>query len=288
MKILITIPHYYCHEENSNHGSMKKDPAPRIEALTGCITSIHQHLGESQCFMDHFLKQTFPANIHQQHKIDILICTTRQCHILGELSLPYTGYSHVETDAEPMLLGFECARIMKGHLGEYDYYCYMEDDLIIPDSLFLQKIKWFTDATSSANLLQPNRFELSRNHSVLKCYLDGNVGDIYSCLSLYPTDGPEFSANFFGSYFRFCQPLNPHSGCFFLNAEQFEYWTMQPYFNEKDTSFIGPLESAASIGIMKTFNIYKPVPDNANFLEIEHHGNSFIKMIAKTNGLSDK
>jgi len=288
MKILITIPHYYRHIENTSHGSMGKDPARRIEALTECITSIHQNFGSSQCLMDHYLKQTFPANFYQQHQIDIFICTTRQCHILGELLLQRTSYSHIETNSEPMLLGFECANILKEHLGKYDYYCYMEDDLIIHDPLFIQKIKWFTDSTSNDNLLQPNRFELSRHHSVLKCYLDGNVGDIYSCLSLYPTDGPEFSTNFFGSYFRFSQPLNPHSGCFFLNAEQFEYWTRQSHFSEKDTSFIGPLESAASIGIMKTFNIYKPVPDNANFLEIGHHGDSFIKRIKDTGDFAER
>lgn len=287
MKILITIPHYYRYEEDSGHGSMKQSPASRIEALTACIMSIHQNFGATQCFLDHYLKQTFPVNLSQQHQIDIFICTTRQCHLLGDLFLPGISYAHIETDAEPMLLGFECARIMKEHLGDYDYYCYLEDDLIIRDSLFLQKIKWFTDATSNENLLQPNRFEISRNHSVLKCYIDGNVGEIYSCLSIYPTDGPEFSTNFFSSYARFSQPLNPHSGCYFLNAEQFEYWAMQPHFNEKDTSFIGPLESAASIGIMKTFNIYKPVPDNANFLEIEHFGDSFIQMISETDDMVD-
>lgn len=282
MNILITIPHYYRHEENANHGSMAKDPTPRIEALTECITSIHQHLGSSQLFLDHMLTQAFPANFPQQNKIDIFICTTGQCHILNELSLPHTDYKHIETDAEPMMLGFECAKVMKEHLGKYDYYCFMEDDLIIRDPLFLQKIRWFTDATSNENILQPNRFELSRHHSVLKCYLDGNVGNIYGSISIYPINELEFSANFFSSYFRFSQPLNPHSGCFFLNAEQFEHWTKQPHFDDKDTSFIGPLESAASIGIMKTFKIFKPVPENANFLEIQHHGDVFINTIGET------
>ena len=282
MKVLITIPHYYRHDENANHGSMMKDPTPRKEALAECITSIHQHFGSLQFYMNHFSRQVFPANLSRQHQVDILVCTTRKSHVLNELSLPHTDYLHIETDAEPMMLGFECIKILKGHLGQYDYYCYMEDDLVIRDPLFLQKIKWFTDATSIENILQPNRFEVSRHPPVLKCYLDGNVGEIYSCLSIYPTDGPEFSANFFGTYFRFSQPLNPHSGCFFLNAEQFDYWTKQSHFHEMDTSFIGPLESAASIGIMKTFNIYKPVPENANFLEIEHHGDFFIKMIRGT------
>ena len=43
-----------------------------------------------------------------------------------------------------------------------------------------------------------------------------------------------------------------------------------PYFGDEDSSFAGPLESAASLGIIKTFRQYKPSPANAGFLELEH------------------
>jgi hypothetical protein len=79
----------------------------------------------------------------------------------------------------------------------------------------------------------------------------------------------------------FKRPLNPHSGCFFLNAEQMEYWAKQPYFLDRDCGFIGPLESAASLGIMKTFKIYKPTASHANFLEIQHFGSGFINLIGR-------
>jgi hypothetical protein len=75
---------------------------------------------------------------------------------------------------------------------------------------------------------------------------------------------------------RFCRPANPHSGCFFLNAAQMSRWAARPDFLDRDTSFIGPLESAATLGIMRTFRVYKPTVENANFLEIEHHGTGFI------------
>ncbi len=44
---------------------------------------------------------------------------------------------------------------------------------------------------------------------------------------------------------------------------------------------IGPLESAATLGIMRSLKIYKPAPENANFLEVEHHGCRFIRLIRK-------
>ena len=47
-----------------------------------------------------------------------------------------------------------------------------------------------------------------------------------------------------------------------------------------DTFFAAPkLESAATLGIMRAFRIYKPAPENASFLEIEHHGSAFIRQL---------
>jgi hypothetical protein len=73
--------------------------------------------------------------------------------------------------------------------------------------------------------------------------------------------------------------LNPHSGCYFLNARQMELWTKPPYFLDRDTSFIGPLESAATLGIMRTFAVYKPAPQNASFLEVQHFATDFRGLI---------
>ena len=55
-----------------------------------------------------------------------------------------------------------------------------------------------------------------------------------------------------------------------------ETWSRQPHFLDRDTSFIGPLESAATLGIMRTFRVYKPAVESAGFLEIEHFGTSFL------------
>jgi hypothetical protein len=60
-----------------------------------------------------------------------------------------------------------------------------------------------------------------------------------------------------------------------------EYWVKQPYFLDRDCSFVGPLESAATLGIMKTFKIYKAAPSHANFMEIQHFGSSFLNLIGK-------
>ncbi|NEP47205.1 MAG: calcium-binding protein, partial [Okeania sp. SIO2H7] len=77
----------------------------------------------------------------------------------------------------------------------------------------------------------------------------------------------------------FQRTLNPHAGCYFLNAEQMKQWASKPYFLDRDTNFIGPLESAATLGIMKTFRIYKTAGPDASFLEIQHFGTTFLSLI---------
>jgi hypothetical protein len=68
----------------------------------------------------------------------------------------------------------------------------------------------------------------------------------------------------------FQRALNPHAGFHALTREQLLYWMDQPHFTEVDCSFVGPLESAATLGVLKTFAIYKPYGPDVGWIEIEH------------------
>ena len=46
-----------------------------------------------------------------------------------------------------------------------------------------------------------------------------------------------------------------------------------------DTSFHGPLESAATLGMLKTFQLMKPAPQNGRFLTVEHGGRNFMGLL---------
>jgi hypothetical protein len=61
-----------------------------------------------------------------------------------------------------------------------------------------------------------------------------------------------------------------------------EKWASSPGFLDGDCSFAGPLESAASLGVMKNFRIYKPAYSNAGFLEIRHLHNRYLGVALKT------
>lgn len=281
MKILFAIAHYFNPDGGGKHGSLSKDSRSRIIALSTCITHLWALFGKSQRLIDIAHAVAVPVNKPQAHDLDIVICTTRNHHLLGQLPIPKGVYHHHATQAEPMLLGFECHALLRDCLGRYDYYCYLEDDLILRDPWLFIKLNWFTQQAGNLNLLQPNRYELSPAGGIGKAYIDGELAARVTERFQNVAEKPELKGHIMEHPVMFRRTLNPHAGCFFLNAKQMGYWAQQPYFLDRDTRFIGPLESAATLGIMRTFRIYKPAPDNASFLEIQHFGTAFLSLIGR-------
>lgn len=279
MRILATIPHFYKADGGGKHGSQQRDPRPRLLAIAQCITALHQLFGTSQRFIQIHQRQAIPANTDPESSIDIVVCTTGNQHLLNDLPIATTLYTHYSTQAEPMMLGFECQAVLRDRLAEYDYYCFLEDDLILHDPWLFTKLGWFNAQVGDLNLLQPNRYEVSMTHSVHRCYVDGEIRPRATEAFQNVQEQPILTATILGKTVRFGRSLNPHSGCYFLNARQMDHWVKQPHFLDRDTRFIGPLESAATLGIMKTFRIYKPAPEHANFLEIQHFGTGFLGLI---------
>lgn len=280
MKILITIPHYYDASSDSSHGSGNKDPRPRIQALCMGLFNIYSLFSSSQYMIDIQHKQANRVNNNFTHNMNVVICTTDEKHLLEHINVPENFYKHHQTPLEnPKLLGFECQKILRENLGKYDYYCFMEDDLIINDPLFFEKINWFNKNNENINLLQPNRYEISTRGRVLKTYIDGDIRagatENYQNINEFP----HLNSKFMNQNIIFQRSSNPHSGCYFLTQKQMEHWATQLYFLDMDTSFISPLESSATLGIMKTFKVYKPSPKNANFFEIQHFGDMFLRLI---------
>ena len=277
MRILFTIAHYYKATEGfARHASLRANPQPRIEALSTSIASLHQLYSKPQYILNHAKRVASIAN--EPQKIDIVICTTQGHHLVDRLPLAPDLYTHHPTQVEPLLLGFECQAVLRDRLGQYDYYCYLEDDLILHDPWFFIKLQWLNQHVGDANLLQPNRYEIS-THPVQKVYIDGDTRPQATAPFQDIGKDSQLLGKVMNLSVRFQRPLNPHSGCYFLNANQMIFWAKQPYFLDRDTRFIGPLESAATLGIMRAFKIYKPTPDRADFLEIQHYGNGFLSLI---------
>ena len=280
MRILFAIAHYYNPQGGGRYGSLGPNSQGRINALSSSIISLHQ-LFNRQYMLDIARRQTIPANQLNEYAIDVIISTTGNSHLLSNLPISANIYSHNATSAEPMMLGFECQAILKNNLGKYDYYCYLEDDLILHDPHIFTKLGWFNNNVGNSCLLQPNRYETSPEGPVYKSYIDGDINPRATAGFQNVNEQPEISGSIMGKPVLFKRALNPHSGCYFLNAEQMDIWSKESHFQDRDTGFIGPLESAATLGVMRTFKVYKPAPVNANFFEIQHYGRSFLSQIGK-------
>jgi hypothetical protein len=288
MRLLLTIPHYASPDPNEagdrSHRSLVADPAPRVAALSACLTALHQLFGPSVCFIDHGRRAARSFEPAVPRSLDVVVCTTRGRHLLDRLPVEARYYTHHATDAEPLLLGFECHAVLRDRLGGYDYYGYLEDDLILHDPWFFGKLSWFNRHAGDDKLLQPNRYEAGLNHLVPKVYVDGDLDERVTAPFQDVRDGGPLAGEVMGVRVEFGRTLNPHSGCFFLNAGQMEHWARQPHFNDRDSRFIGPLETAASLGIMRTFRVYRPAPANADFLEVQHFGTGYLERLCVPSG----
>ena len=276
-RVLIVIPHYYG-AGNGFYGSTSSDVSRRVRALERVIEGVHESLGSRQAFLLRLQQYVegkgnglvIQANQSLSSHIDIAVCTTGDSHLVSSLGTPRTLFHHWQTGSEPMKLGFTCHQVLKENLGRYDWYCYLEDDLLITDALFMNKLEWFVKEYGVETTLAPQRFERSLGQPAHKLYHDGSVRPDFSAEWQDVTDRQVLESTVLGGTMRFERWPNPHSGCFFLTAAQMEKWVSMPYFGDGDSGFAGPLESAASLGIIKTFRQYKPSPANAGFLEVEH------------------
>jgi hypothetical protein len=281
VKILFTIPHYFeaGGKGARNYGSVGKTPEPRVGALALTISALWQAFGPRQFSLNHASRKGLPANGQFRNQIAVCVCTTGARHLLGRLDHLKDRFTPVRTQAEPPLLGYECHRVLKENLGRVDYYCYLEDDLVLRDPLFFQKLAWFNAMAEDGALLLPNRYEYAVTGGIHKVYIDGEMRPRASKDFQDPTDRTILTGKALGMPIRLARTWNPHSGCFFLTEKQMTHWAAQDYFLDRSTAFIGPPESAATLGIMKAFRIYKPALPNAGFLEIEHCGTSYLRLL---------
>ncbi len=308
MKILVTIPHYYLHDPNGVYAS-NGNPNRKVKNLQKLLLHLKTLFEWPQAYCRYDLQHAdgarftdadfkakkpisrtlsnyYAANEVFHSKVDIVLATKGACHVLEQLEIAQDTYERRDLpDVDPKLLGFSCQDILKERRGKYDYYCYMEDDLVIHDPLFFQKLVWFNELFGSSAVLLPHRFEYNEHCVFQKGYVDTDGFEAGSELVEYLAfaqkyidfnEQPILTANMPGGDMRFIKARNPHSGCFFLTSEQFERWLSRPYYGERTGEFSSTFESPATWGLIRTFSVYKSDFPTAAFFEIEHASARFL------------
>lgn len=290
MKILIAIVHYWNPEGNGRHASLRPDPIPRIKALQAQLLCL-KRLGNLQGVLNINTRSVDNANQALRHTLDIKIITDGKNHVLDKLDPVYASMIDevVTTPSDPKYLGFEAQRFLADNIEkDYDLYAYFEDDLQIRDPCFFHKINWFQKCAGSHCLLMPNRYEqfYKPATSVDRFYIDGPMvpGEL---AELIPNPPASITTSLPAGEILFSSPNNPHSGCFVLSRDQLKIWREKEWFLDYDCSLISPLESAATLGLLKTFDLYKPHMAYAGFLEIQHWGSGFFSLIGNQIDISN-
>ena len=282
MKLQVAIVHYFNPEGGGNHGSLSPNAEPRCAALRSTILQLHRLFGARAASLNHLEKRLDCIN-DGGGALQIKVCVTEDKHLLNELEdLRMAGAFEIAEchPRTPKELGFECHRILQESHEEWEYSAYLEDDIVIHDADFLLKLRHFNKCFGNQYLLQPNRIETTEDLKHLhRFYIDGDYNPASTAI-YRQSMAHKLSLSHLGENINFEQPLNTHSGCFFLNQSQANSYFKTPFWHDKDISFHGPLESAATLGVMKHFQIMKPSAENAQFLTVEHAGRNFMGLVA--------
>lgn len=245
-KVLVVIPHITLVEEAQDRDKAQS----KIEKLKTTIDALLASFAHCQ--------------------LTIVLKTVAGRHIVAYLPKYQIDCVEVqeEIDIDPMFIGFRCQDELIKRVEDFDWFVFLEDDIILQDSFLLEKLEKFnTKVGLTRDVLLPNRYEL---WEVTKRYIDLTIDDemAWSKLSTLEIDGVKFA-----------ECTNPHSGFFCLSKLQINHWIESSReFKEKDLGFGGARECAATFSLWECFSLYKPHPVNLNFLEVRHYDTKYSQL----------
>jgi hypothetical protein len=165
------------------------------------------------------------------------------------------------TVPEPLLLGFEAQGEFVRRAESAEWFLYLEDDILLSDSLALEKLAYFNAGAPAEALLLPHRYEYWKGR---RTYID-----LVSKLSPEICGWNRFTVLEIGDW-KFAEFANPHSGFYALSRPQLHRWLETGRSWYERISWVAARESAATGCLAEAFRLYKPHPDNMNFLEVRH------------------
>ena len=284
VKVRVVIPHYFCESKNAAYGSSREGQRlSRCIALSRCISSL---LGLTRTSNDSVLNigtrsiDTWKNSAKDtslrvnELSFDINVFVTGDS-FLNEVLDNYSNAITVHTQdlEDPRHLALAARRWLIHSEPIADISIYLEDDLVITDSHFFDKIVWFTENAQQDFLLMPHRFEVERSTNSRRLIVDGPLDLGFIRKFCNPVKGA-LKANF-GSWrdISFDIAANPHSGLFYLDRSKVN---LLRSVELHDSGFVGPLETAATLTVLNQFKICKASEGSHRFFEVEHAHPSFL------------
>lgn len=272
MRILVVIAHYFGQKAPGSPGPLigsEIEPLSRIAGLNECIVALHRNFGRTSRTVGKV--DLSNAAALRDRVIDIVIVTKSGNSLLAYIGIGPDHY-RVEQVDDGLRIPFHAQGVIRAARGRYDFYCVIEDDLVIRDPDFFAKLAWFQEHFGPKALLAPVRYEMSASGTLARVVIDPQLNEVQRGPFRRPGQRAEIGAQWRGQTQQFALPANPHAASYFLTGAQLDCWLAQPSFLDGDTSWIGPLESAMTLSVGKVFDIYKPTAPDPFFLSIEHYG----------------
>jgi hypothetical protein len=205
-------------------------------------------------------------------KLSLVVNTTPDGHVVEGLPVYQRTVVDVREhiDVNPMFVGFRAQDEFLERIDEFDWFLYLEDDMVFTDGLLLEKLDFFNQGAPRDSLLLPRQYEMMNGS---KTYIDRGpdlAPPAWNRLNSLEING-----------WRFAEFENPHSATHCLSRAQLERWAASGRHWYGRVTFVAPRESAATGSLVEAFRIFKPHPENANFLEVRHWGTKYSERIAK-------
>ena len=283
--VRVVIPHY-CRpgESREGHGSTRADVSGnRALALGRCLGAV---LALARSEHDERLDiagqriTATPAPTYPEMRLAGIVV---ECHLFvtGDAWLrpvveALAGRVRVrELQLEdPMTLPAAARDYLLGAEGPpADLSLYLEDDLVIGDRLYVDKLMWFCARTEHRFVLMPHRYELTGSAEAARLFVDGPLPEEEIGLIQKPRAGVAEGRFWDGQMVRFDVTDNPHSGSFAITRPQ---WEQLRELGGKALPFVGPLETAATGTVLGRFPVLKPSWECRDFLLLEHAHPSFL------------
>jgi hypothetical protein len=285
MRVQVCIPHYFREHadpgDNPNgYGSLRSGARlQRSIALSRCITSLLDLQRKSETCVLNINLKSIEHWSNNEEPLELLIhIFTDGINRLDDTLDIYKNsitVSGVNLD-QPRELPLECRDYLIENKNNADLLVYMEDDIIISDKLFFDKQIWFLQKTNHKFSLMPHRYERIDQGPLETLIVDGSLRPGF--INQFTSPQKNVASGHFrgGEYVSFDIADNPHSGTFCVSREQAKALRKISLPRE---GFVGPLETAATLTVLKFFPVMKPGIDCWKFLRVEHGHPSFLPLI---------
>ena len=280
------IPHYFAEastpvrELGSGFGS--RHPGSRLArsiAFSRCLhglLNLRRSTADLQLDLRSALGVATPSELGFSNlKLEIVVATFQEADLFDVISplVPQVRILRCELE-DPRHLGLSARDWLIRHPSPADLNLYLEDDLVIQDPLFVDKILWMAQKSNHQCVLLPHRYELTRRLDLPpRLFIDGSIDNDEIATWHQPLLNVA-TGEFMGQKgLQFDSPSNPHSGFFGISRPQL--MVLRECELPRD-GFVGPLETAATYTVGCQFVLLKPSLTNRRFLTIEHGHPSYL------------